>query len=130
MFTITLIAEPNGECADTIMQDILFKNSTIDVDFDILVLECVDSVLLTVNNMSVDTFLGIEVYDWQLSDGQSSSLPNPSFILAESQEYTLSLEATAFDGCSDFQEITFFGNVIQSGIIDTCLLYTSPSPRD
>ena len=119
VFTITLIAEPNGECADTIMQDILFKNSTIDVDFDILVLECVDSVLLTVNNMSVDTFLGIEVYDWQLSDGQSSSLPNPSFILAESQEYTLSLEATAFDGCSDFQEITFFGNVIQSGIIDT-----------
>ena len=119
VFTVTLIAEPNGECADTITQDILFKNSTIDVDFDILVLECVDSVLLSVNNMSVDTFLGIEVYDWQLSDGQSSSLPNPSFILAESQEYTLSLEATAFDGCSDFQEFTFFGNVIQSGVVDT-----------
>ena len=119
VFTITLIAEPNGECADTLVQDILFKNSTIEVDFDLLVLECVDSVLLTVNNMSVDTFLGIEVYDWQLSDGQSSSLPNPSFILAESQEYTLSLNATAFDGCSDFQEFTFFGNVIQSGVIDT-----------
>lgn len=119
VFTITLIAEPNGECADTIIQDILFKNSTIEVDFDILVLECVDSVLLSVNNMSVDTFLGIETYNWQLSDGQSSDLPNPSFILAESQEYVLSLEATAFDGCSDFQEFTFFGNVIQSGVIDT-----------
>lgn len=119
VFTITLIAEPNGECADTLVQDILFKNATIDVDFDILVLECVDSVLLTVNNMSVDTFLGIETYDWQLSDGQFSNLPNPSFILAESQEYILSLEATAFDGCSDFQEFTFFGNVIQSGVVDT-----------
>lgn len=119
IFTITLIAEPNGECADTIVQDILFKNSTVEVDFDLLVLECVDSVLLTVNNMSVDSFLGIEVYDWQLSDGQTSNLPNPSFILEQSQEYTLSLEATAFDGCSDFQEFTFFGNVIQSGVVDT-----------
>ncbi len=119
VYTITLIAEPNGECADTLVQDILFKNSTLDVDFDLLVLECVDSVLLTVNNMSVDSFLGIEVYDWQLSDGQSSDLANPTFVLAKSQEYILSLTAQAFDGCSETKEFSFFANVINSGVVDT-----------
>lgn len=119
VFTITLIAEPNGECADTLVQDILFKNSTLDVDFDLLVLECVDSVLLTVNNMSVDTFLGIESVLWELSDGQTSDIFNPTFVLETSQEYTLSLTANAFDGCSDMQEFNFFGNVIESGVRDT-----------
>ena len=119
VFTITLIAEANSECADTLVQDILFKNSTLDVDFDILVLECVDSVLLTVNNMSVDTFLGIESILWELSDGQSSAVFNPTFVLAKSQPYTLSLTAEAFDGCSETQEFDFFANVINSGVIDT-----------
>ena len=119
VYTITLIAEPNGECADTLVQDILFKNSTLDVDFDLLVLECVDSVLLTVNNMSIDAFLGIEVYDWQLSDGQSSNLESPTFVLAKTQEYTLTLTATAVDGCSETKEFDFFANVISSGVLDT-----------
>lgn len=119
VFTITLIAEANSECADTLVQDILFKNSTLDVDFDLLVLECVDSVLLTVNNMTVDTFLGIESLLWELSDGQSSDEFNPTFILAKSQPYTLSLTAVAFDGCSETEEFDFFANVISSGVIDT-----------
>ena len=119
IYTITLIAEPNGECADTLVQDILFKNSTLDVDFDLLVLECIDSVLLTVNNMSIDSFLGIEVFDWQLSDGQSSNIANPTFVLAKTQEYTLSLTATAFDGCSETKDFDFFANVISSGVLDT-----------
>jgi len=119
VFTITLIAEANSECADTLVQDILFKNSTLDVDFDLLVLECVDSVLLTVNNMSVDTFLGIETILWELSDGQTSDEFNPTFILEKTQEYTLSLTASAFDGCSEIQEFDFLANVINSGVIDT-----------
>ena len=118
-YLITLIAEPNGECADTATQQIRLKNSTLEVGFTQLVLECVDSVVLSVNNFSTDSDLGIESYLWTLSDGQTSTLENPVFVLVRSQQYTLSLEVESIDGCNESTEVDFFANVLDGSIQDT-----------
>ncbi len=118
-YTITLIVEPNGECADTSTQNIYLKNSTLSVGFNYFVLECVDSVVLSVNNFSEDEGLGIESYLWTLNDGQTSNLENPVFVLNRSQEYELNLEVETIDGCVENSEVTFFANVLDGGIQDT-----------
>ena len=122
LYTITLIAEPGGECADTSAIDILLKNSTLSVDFSYFVLECVDSVILSVNNASLDTGLGIDTYAWTLNDGQTSDLENPIFILNTSQEYNLNLEVETIDGCVESTDVTFFANVLNGAIQDTFAL--------
>lgn len=122
VYTITLIAEPGGECADTSVIDIYLKNSTLSVDFSYFVLECVDSVVLSVNNASLDTGLGIETYDWSLNDGQTSNLENPIFVLNTSQEYVLNLEVETIDGCNESTEVTFFANVLNGSVQDTFAL--------
>ncbi len=122
LYTITLIAEPGGECADTSILDIYLKNSTLTVDFNYFVLECVDSVILSINNTSLDTDLGIETYSWNLNDGQNSNLENPIFVLNTSQEYTLNLEVETIDGCNESTAITFFANVLDGSVQDTFAL--------
>ncbi len=119
-YDITLIAEPDGACADTLTQTMYLKESTLTSEFSYLILNCSDSVILSTANTSFDTYSNIIEYQWELSDGQTSNEENPVFAISETDELTLTLTAVADDGCQENFSETFLANVLGDGeIADT-----------
>jgi len=123
-YVINLITEPGSECADTVQHELLLKYSTLEADFNYAVLECDEEVVLSVQNLSVDSFSNIESYEWTLSDGQTSDAQNPTFIITTSGELTLDLIVNSDDGCSESFSETFDAAVLGDGttVIDTLII--------
>ena len=123
-YVINLITEPGTECADTVQHELLLKYSTLEADFNYAILDCDDEVVLAVQNLSVDSFSMIESYEWTLSDGQTSSEENPTFIITTSGELTLDLIVNSDDGCSESFSETFDAAVLGDGttVLDTLVI--------
>ncbi len=116
-FSVMLIAEPSDECADTAFLDLWIKYSSLEADFDYLVLDCVDSFAVSTTNNSIDSVSNIESYLWELSDGQTSTSFEPDFFIEQTNEYDLTLTVTADDGCVEVTEENFFANVLTVDVI-------------
>ncbi len=126
-YTITLRAKTGFACADTTTFDIHLKNKSLFADFEYLLLDCGDSSIVTVNNLSFDSVSTIAGYEWELSDiggvVATSSDENPSFAVTIGDDYTLSMNVLVDDGCStlvakDFKaELTGIGEVKDSFLI-------------
>ncbi len=65
------------------------------------------------NTMIVNNMTGVSTYSWTTSDGQSSSLPAPSFSFAGFNNVVVTLVATDAQGCSSSRDYTItIGDVI------------------
>ncbi|MFT5911996.1 MAG: gliding motility-associated-like protein [Paraglaciecola sp.] len=120
-FTITLIAEPGTSCVDTATAQITLLPDSIIPEIEFEITECSDSMVIEVANLTIDT--SSEIIDWQwiltgdLGLIDTSSLQNPSFIVNYSTIVTLSLMATAANGCVKIYEEDFTVELLEDELV-------------
>lgn len=91
-------------CTDTLLRNIEIQNNDLDVGIDVRYTDCeadqID-VQLMAQTATTDSIIS---YDWRLSDGKTSTAPNPVFSFGESQALTASLVVETARGCVDSVE--------------------------
>jgi len=102
-YTIALIAQPGTSCSDTSFADIFIQNNSIDLDFDITNLNCVDSSQVILNDLSVDPVSPITTWNWEFtfSDGtvRTSMVQNPTFSAPTLDTVEIQLTVESQNGC-------------------------------
>ena len=109
---LVTITDPSIGCTDT--SSVFFNVSDIPLEagFDIQISSCSDST--TIILLDTSTYSGIiNEWEWTLENGFESNQQNAVFIFQSADTLDVQLVVNTNDGCTD-----------------TCLLYTSPSPRD
>lgn len=120
LYTIMLVAEPGTICADTSFQDVYLQLNSLFPDFEYDVVECSDSLVIQVNDLSTDTLSTIVEWNWTLlPQGETSDLQNPEFTLFENGNYLLELEVVAENGCRQTTTVDINVELIQEGVVDT-----------
>lgn len=116
-YTIMLIADPNGTCADTAYATISLTKSTLVAEFSYLTLNCMDSVNLALIDQSTDPQNTITSWNWILSDGQTSSEQFPIFTIDSSQVLDVVLVVSSSNGCQEIKQYSIQVNLILSNLI-------------
>ena len=98
-YTVMLIAEPNNVCADTFYQDFTLLPNSLFPDFDFEIVECADSVVIEVTDLSTDTLSSIVGWSWQFGNLQTSNEQHPVFVGYQNMNVLLTLTVTAANGC-------------------------------
>ena len=120
LYTIMLVAEPGSICQDTSFQEVYIQYNSLFPDFDIDVTECSDSVVIEVNDLTVDTISTPVEWTWTLlQTGETSDLQNPSFVIDETGFYTLELLVTAENGCEQTVIQSLAIELIENDLPDT-----------
>ncbi len=115
-YTVLLVAEPGGECVDSFEQEIYLQYPSLFADFDFNYVNCTDSLIIQVNDLTIDTISEPEIWVWTLRDADgivigTSNEQNPSFAITTSTEVTLELVVTAANGCQQTLVEVFPANV-------------------
>lgn len=101
-FTVRLIINPNGICADSTDKDIFLQPNTIIADFQYNVLNCADSLELQFNDESINTLGTIDSWFWTFDgdiDQFTSTEQHPKITLLNTQDLRITLEASSENGC-------------------------------
>lgn len=95
-----VITSPQG-CTDTATQ-VITINPNPEVSFDVDP-TCLLSISDFNNTSTIDPFNGstIDSWDWDLGDGNTSSVQNPQHGYVDENEYEVTLIATSNYGCTD-----------------------------
>ena len=134
-YTIMLIADPNGPCTDTAYSEINLVKSSLEANFLYVTLDCIDSVRLALIDASIDSEHSIDEWFWFLSDGQTSTVQNPIFVIDSSQTLDVTLVVTSSNSCQEVLQYPIPINLISSNLIpleynicigDTIQLNTNP----
>ncbi|MBK7936318.1 MAG: gliding motility-associated C-terminal domain-containing protein [Lewinellaceae bacterium] len=110
-YTIALIAAPDDPCRDTTFQTIHLINSSFVIDANVSIPDCITGPEFTIDafDTSTDPVNGITETHWELKgpDGLviTADFADPSFILTETGDYTLTLTTTSGTGCSKVKVI-------------------------
>lgn len=89
----------NGNCTLNRMVEILVPDIPLQADFEVEYLNCIDSAVLQLNDLS--TYSGnIVSWDW-IVNSQTSNLQNPIFTFYTGQAVNVQLIVTAAHGCRD-----------------------------
>jgi len=123
-YTITLIAEPGSQCADTFSHVLSLQIPSLFADFNFEYTECSDTLVVEVLDLTVDTISAPTMWDWVLRNGgitiETSNEQNPTFLITQAGTFFLDLVVTAANGCT--QELTqaIVSNVIVEDVgLDT-----------
>jgi gliding motility-associated-like protein len=118
LYTVMMIAAPGAVCEDTAYQEVYLQNNTIDADFELDQGPCGDSVRITATDQSIDELYALESWEWTLQPGgATSNLPNPEFIITESDTFELTLTVTSEIGCTQAISENFIINLIEEELI-------------
>ena len=137
-YQITLVAEPTSICSDTLKQLVYFKSNTLDADFDIQVINCLDSITIQMLDKSTDLTSPVVKWNWSLTHQGgtiTSTEKNPKFTLFGSTKVKVQLIAETQFGCLDTLTKEFQANILQldtlnSDTIDICkyeAVYLNPT---
>ncbi len=110
LYTITLVTNPGSICSDTLFQDIYLKEKRIIANFFFPTSDCYSpNPVVEFQDLSTD-FRGIASWEWNFGDGQKSNIQSPEHTYTQSGSYTVSLNVTSINGCTDFisKEIDVF----------------------
>ena len=89
----------NGNCTLNRTVEILVPDIPLQADFEVEYLNCIDSAVLKLNDISV--FSGnIIAWDW-LVNSQTSDIQNPTFTFYTGQAVNVQLIVTSAHGCMD-----------------------------
>jgi hypothetical protein len=103
-YEVTLnVIDQNG-CKDTVVQNVSIQEGPV-VDFSI-VNPCEKQTVEFINGTSISDTLSISNYQWNISDGASSSDTSFTNVFAEYGDFQVSLVAIASNGCRDTIERT------------------------
>ncbi len=110
-YTVALIAEPGGVCADTFFQEITIRENTIAANFSIEVFDCQDDAVLSLQDFSNDPNSPVVKWEWTVTYGDlvtlTSNVKNPRFVVPLGAQGTIRLKVTTADGCSKTLEKPF-----------------------
>ncbi|PHI20335.1 hypothetical protein CEQ90_07655 [Lewinellaceae bacterium SD302] len=102
-FNIELVAVPNTFCADTFSQTLNLVNNSIVPDFFIAALNCVDSTILCLSDLSIDTISTIDSFLWEVEINNiiiaTASGPNPCITLPSDVTGTITLTVFNENNC-------------------------------
>ena len=101
LYTISLIAAPGEPCVDTFSQQIQLLPLTLQPAFSIDTLSCGDSLVLQLNDLSVDELSEIQSWAWFLNGEFFSAEASPLLVITEPGDYTIELRLTAENGCTN-----------------------------
>ncbi|MBI5917443.1 MAG: gliding motility-associated C-terminal domain-containing protein [Bacteroidetes bacterium] len=110
LYNIVLIAEPGTVCSDTFSAQVQILPHSIFANFNIVNVDCADSLTIQVTDSSLDTLSSVEYWQWTLQYGTTtvnSTLQNPIFVIKESGQAKITLVVTADNGCTDTLTQTF-----------------------
>ncbi len=127
-YQILLVAEPNSICSDTLKQLVYFKSNTLKADFDIQVINCLDSITLQFLDASTDPTSPVKNWNWSLTHQGgtiTSTEKNPKFTLFGSTNVSVQLIAETQFGCIDTITKEFQANILKqdtlsADTIDIC----------
>lgn len=88
-------------CVDTLVKTVDVSNNSLDVGIDVKYTDCVDDQVEVRLMSQTVTSDSIVVWNWELEDGRSSTLPNPVFVFSESDTLSVSLKVETARGCVD-----------------------------
>ncbi len=125
LYDITLIAEPGGNCADTFNQQIQLLPLTLNPAFSLDTLSCGDSLVLQINDLSVDELSTITSWEWTINGMVFSNDPSPELIITAQGEYTIELLLTAENGCQNgtataLTEVEFIRETLSADTVLIC----------
>jgi hypothetical protein len=110
-YEVMLIIEPGGICADTSVQEVTLELASISPALSYEFVECSDSMVIEITDMSTDSISTLTSWEWELRLGNvlidTSNDQNPSFTVYNSGVYILELLVTAENGCTE----TFFSAI-------------------
>ncbi|MEO1623661.1 MAG: gliding motility-associated C-terminal domain-containing protein [Bacteroidota bacterium] len=125
-YTVMLIADPNSSCTDTSFREIYLQFPSLTADFNFEFVECSDSMIIEVTDLSSDTISEIVDWDWVLTSGStvlgSSDEQNPTFSVQSSRPVILTLTTTAANGCVKTLEQAFDIELIEAELPNDSLL--------
>ena len=116
-YTIMLVADPNGTCADTAFAIVSLTESTLVADFSYAILDCTDSLSLALIDQSTDPLNTIIDWYWVLSDGQTSNEQYPMLTIDSSQVLDVVLVVTSSNGCQEIKQYSIQVNLISSNLL-------------
>ncbi|WP_367390370.1 gliding motility-associated C-terminal domain-containing protein [Lewinella sp. LCG006] len=101
LYSISLIAAPGEPCADTFFQQIQLLPLTLQPAFSIDTLSCGDSLVLQLNDLSVDELSEIQSWSWYLNGELFSMEQSPLLVITEQGDYNIELRLVAANGCEN-----------------------------
>ena len=110
-YTVMLVAAPNQPCSDTAYHTIHLVESSFSVDAQVTYPDCVTGTTFMIDALdnSSDPVNGITAVNWVLTGPNgltiTADFSDPSFILTQTGQYTLTLTATSGLGCSKTKTI-------------------------
>ncbi len=126
-YTITLIADPGSQCADTTTRTINLQYESIIMDFNVAVLECSDTTRLQITDLTIDTLSNIVSWSWDFGNGQGANVPLASTFYTQSGTYPITLTVRAANGCSETLTDTITLNVPRITSADTIAICNGQS---
>jgi len=115
-----IVTDEDSICFDTFMLDVGVFESKLSAEFEIDVVECGDSIVMEIVDLSIEPDLNFEVTSWQwiLAIGTDTidldTLQNPTFVIDSSAtDVSLTLRVFSENGCSAETTSTFDVNIIE-----------------
>ncbi len=110
-YEVTLIVEPFSPCADTFSQIINLQYASLFPAFDVEYLECTDTAVIQLTDLSTDTISEIISWDWRVyntfGEVATSNEQNPQITLTESGTYFIELTVASENGCEEIITVPF-----------------------
>ncbi len=111
MVNACLTIDYNVACVDTTCQRLEIIDGMIEANFSAEVMDCaIDSTILTFNNLSIAP--SIAAYRWEFSNGDTSTLENPSLTLFGSEQLIAKLTIKVSEDCQIIQTDTIAVKVL------------------
>ncbi|MCP4440223.1 MAG: PKD domain-containing protein [Aureispira sp.] len=123
LYTITLIADPGSQCADTFVQDVYLQYESILSDFEVNAINCADTLALQVTDLTIDTISTIAQWHWTFGNGQTASIPYASTTYDTSGTYIITLDVLAANGCVGYHDDTIsisLPKILSSDTVGIC----------
>ncbi len=115
-----IVTDEDSVCLDTFMRDVAVFNSELTAEFDINIVECGDSIVMEIIDLSIEPDLSFEVtsWEWILVIGTDTidldTLQHPTFVIdSTADDVSLTLVVFSENGCSASTTSIFDVNIIE-----------------
>lgn len=142
IYTVALFAIRDSTCRDSLLQEVvIYGDADYGADFNFLIDECEEEIVLTLEDNSYDSFSGIDSIQWIVESSDTtyrSNNPNERYVFEESDTLHITLIATTDFGCIDTIELDLPINILAVDFIgdqiaicegDTTFLVANPNPN-
>jgi gliding motility-associated-like protein len=140
-YKVALFAIRDSTCQDSVFKEIIvYGDNDYQADFDFMIDECEEEIVLILEDKSYDTFFGIEGVEWTIESSDTtyySTNRNEMYVFDKSDTLRITLIATTEFGCKDtivkilpinILAVDFLGDKIAICEGDSTYLVTNPNP--